>query len=629
MANPTEKANSRQKAAPPNAAPAPGSLKIFNAVIENDVGQPVLGEAVQKQLRHPKLKVPPKSKVGLQIATIASSYLNECLRETCTARSISADAEISEIMRVIENSDMLLVETSWVYQSKNWSQRIRKSTRTDNALITRLLSECRLRGIPTALWFTLDHTNLEMFAHLHGQFTHTFASDPAVMAALEGDGGPVTRLAPAVAPTLHNPYFEAHDGDQYRRKDFGIASDSYRELCSFDSNSPLPDIMTPALDHLFWLFETRFTMRNNNARLRKDFRRRFLGCMQDVDRSTILKNSGIYLSGLTNTGGAHGERSRNMLEAMASKALVMTNAEPFLDAVEPYLRRVGTADEMRTALNETINNPHLHRMMTHLAYREVMQNHTYADRLKTIADTLGLDEEKTAGEGDPMVTALVPTMRPELLPFVLNGWRQHNYANREMVVLLHSDTHMPQDVAHMVREDDNVRVVRVPESQSISTVMNVGIDEAQGDFWSRIDDDDYYGPNYYNDAMINRKFYDFDICGKSQWMIYFEAFKGVFAHKKDWAAHSGNTAIAGGTFLIRKTKDGSLRFDDRVQGFADVDFIGRAVDAGNTRIISSDPFNFLQIRRMDRKSHTWTADTSQIKRSEQISEGINLARIGI
>lgn len=613
-----------------NASPLPpGSLKIFNQVIDNDVGQPALGQTVQSQLRRPPLPAAGVPKLPLRIATIASEHLNTCLRETCQVNTIAADAAIDKMVALAERADFLLLETSWVYQSKGWAEKLRKSTLRDNALITRLLAECRLRDIPTVLWFTLDRTNLDMFDHLHGQFTQTFASDPEVVRRLSERGNSALPLAPAVAPTLHNPFFAAHDGDQYQRRDFGIASDSYRELCSFDSNSPLPDLFAPALDHLFWIFETRFTMRNNNARLGKDFRRRFLGCMQDVDRATILKNSQYYISGVTNPANSHGERARNMLEAMAAKSLVLTNAEPFLDAVDPFLKRVSNGAEMRAALDETINNPHLQRMMTHLAYREVMQNHTYADRLRSIAEVLGLSEDRTSAQDDPMVTALVPTMRPELLPFVLNGYRQHNYKNLEMVVLLHSDTYGPDDVAPMLREDDRVRVVRVPEAQSISTVMNVGISESAGDYWARIDDDDYYGPNYFNDAMINRKFYDFDICGKSQWLIYFEAFKGVFTHKKDWAAHSGNTAIAGGTFLIKNSRDGRLQFDDRVQGFADVDFIGRAVDAGNPRIISSDPFNFLQIRRMDRRSHTWTADTSQIKRSEQICNGINLARIGI
>ena len=605
-----------------------GSLKGFHQIMENDLGNPALGAGVRKRQFRP---APPNSRLPLRMATVASKYLNICLEQTCRLKRLRPMRARSDLAEALSGMDLVLIEVNWEYENRNWAPQMRNvdAANAANGPLELLLSTCRELGIPTAMWITADRTSQEVFAHLHGRCDATFAGDPVLAKRLSEGGKPAHHLPPAIEPRLHNPLFRDQEGAQYVRRNFGLASDSYNELCGFDSESPVPGLLEPALDYLFWIFETRFAMRNNNARLGKNYRRRFLGCFEDLDRATILKNSQYYLSAVPRPEIAQPDKARNLLEAMAAKSVSITNMEPFLDAVEPFLRRVGSADEVRATLAEFTENPHLHRILTHLAYREVMQNHTYADRLRSIADHLRLPPGKVAAKGDPLITAMVPTMRPQLLPFVLDGYRRHNYKNLEMVIVLHSDSYSASDLAPMLREEDRARVIRVPESQSVGTALNVGIDEAQGDYWARIDDDDYYGPNYFNDAMLNRKFYDFDICGKSQWFIYFEALNGAFVHKKNWAAHSINPVIAGGTFLIRNSRDGRLRFDDRVRGYADVDLIGREIDRGECRIVSSDPFNFLQIRRMDRKSHTWTADMSQIARSEQITEGMNLSRIGI
>lgn len=616
-------------AAPPKPAQPPraGSLKRFEALMVNDLGNPKLGAFVRNWAQPVKAAAP----ADLSIATIATKYLNRCLAPNANITRLSPDKPVVQLLEAKRPLDFLLIETSWVYEAEAWAPIVR-STQADGEdnTLRQLLAVCNtLKSLPTVLWFTLDEAHLDTFAPLVAAVDHVFAADPALIPRLERLARrPVELLRPAVEPTLNNPLFQDDMGLQWARSDFGICTDTYNELCNGADIETVHKRLAPALDHLFWIFETRFLMRNNNARLPKDYMRRFLGCFDETHRATFLKFSEIYLNMAAQPGRPKYEQTRNMLEAMASKALVIGNIEPAMPEVEGLFAEAGSADELEAVLAAALSNPGATRRMKHLAYRTVMEHHTYADRLRSIARTLGLPEERIRPPEPPLITAIVPTMRPELLPFVLNGYRRQLYPNLELVVVLHSDSYAASDIAPLLREDDAARVIRVPEDQAVGTALNVGIDAANGDYWARIDDDDYYGPHYFSDMMLNRKFYDFDICGKSQWFIYFEAFQAAFAHKKDWYAHSTNPAIAGGTFLVRNSRGKRFRFDNRVRGYADVDLIGREIDRG-CKLVSSDPFNFLQIRRNDRKSHTWTADAADIRVSEKIADGLDLSRIAI
>jgi len=609
-------------------APRLGSLRRFEQLITEDLANPKFYDFVNDWGQ----QSPPVSKVPLVVATIASDYLNLCLAQNCNiVRLLPNDFE-NQLAK--NDVDFVLMETSWLYADPQWATLIRRAINSKkNNPLFELLGTCQSQGgrrpIPTVLWFTQDKLHIDSFAHLVDRFDHVFAAMPGMAMAL-GDytTKPIGNLPPAVEPTFHNPMMNDDRGAQSDRDKFFICSDSYHELSSFDANSNVQNLLDPALDYIFWLFETRYRMRNNNARVPKNFRRRFVGCFDEAERSVFLKLSDFYLAMVNDPGELGYHHYRNILESMASKSLVLTNLEQSVDLIDPYLFPITSDRDLRDALAGLTGDPHLGRRMRHLAYRHVLENHSYLDRLRSICEVIDIRPGRIGVVGNPRVTAIVPTMRPELLPFVLEGYRQQTYANLELVIVLHSDHSSPKDIMPLLREEDYARVVHVPSDQAVGAALNTGIDYSDGSYWCRIDDDDYYGPNYFRDMMLNRKISDFDICGKSQWFIYFEEFSQIQVHKKDWAAHSSNPAIAGGTFVVRNAGDGSLRFDDKVRGYADVDFIGREIDRGG-KLVSSDPFNFLQIRRNDRTSHTWTADASSINTAETISNGIDLSAIAI
>ena len=53
--------------------------------------------------------------------------------------------------------------------------------------------------------------------------------------------------------------------------------------------------------------------------------------------------------------------------------------------------------------------------------------------------------------------------------------------------------------------------------------MNEGIKHAKGEFWFKVDDDDYYGPHFVEDVIDAYAYSGADIVGKPTYLVYLES----------------------------------------------------------------------------------------------------------
>ncbi|MBP0616674.1 glycosyltransferase [Jiella mangrovi] len=608
------------------AAPAAQSRRqVFESRVIEDLASPPLSSFI-RSVPAPRAR---KDQMKLRMATIASASFN---------RSLSTAVECEKLRpkdwrQQLEQSrpTILICESSWDYLAPKWRDIIVDPSHVSRNLseeFTELLQHCRANGIRTVFVFTVNEEHFPAFTQTASQFERVYASTATDVKKLLSFGITAGVLPPAIAPSLTNPLRRDMNGHLEITRDFGILCDSFYDILynSGKGEEALSAIVEPALDYLFWISESKYKIRNNNARLNRELRRRFIGCFEDKERAFLLKYSKIFFALTPSEQPLLISSMRSLMESMASKSAVMTNFHSQLPPeLAPLAVAVNDRDDSRQSLARLSTDHELRRRMTHLAYREVMTNHTYDVRIRQIASDLGLDIPEPE---QPLVSVVVPTMRPELVPFALECYRSQDYENKELIIVVNRDGCMPSDIYPMLRESDNARVLKVPNEQAIGACMNVGIGHSNGQYWAKMDDDDYYGPRYLSDTMLNRNFTDFDIVGKSQHFVYIEDYDKLYLHKKDWAAHSLNHFVAGGTFVVRKTPDPEMMFDEKVRGYADIDFLLRNLDNGRT-VVSGDPFNFILIRRADKTSHTWTIDSSEIALSAPICEGFGLDRVSI
>jgi glycosyltransferase involved in cell wall biosynthesis len=97
-------------------------------------------------------------------------------------------------------------------------------------------------------------------------------------------------------------------------------------------------------------------------------------------------------------------------------------------------------------------------------------------------------------QNSPLVSVVLTTRdRPRLLAVALECYRRQNYANRELIVVDDGDRY---PVEARVVEDLGGRIVRVAPGMQLGTKLNRGVEQAHGEWCQKMDDDDWYAPDF-------------------------------------------------------------------------------------------------------------------------------------
>ncbi|MDQ1292580.1 MAG: hypothetical protein QG608_460 [Actinomycetota bacterium] len=265
--------------------------------------------------------------------------------------------------------------------------------------------------------------------------------------------------------------------------------------------------------------------------------------------------------------------------------------------------------------------------------RRILAGHTWGHRVVDLARAQGLDlagpefagpesagtaaaggravRRPVPGRAAPAVSVVVPTCRADLLDEVLRTHAGLAYANRELVVVAHGFPVVPQEVAARAAElgVERVRVLSAPVSDRLGDVLNRGIAAAEGDFVAKMDDDDYYGPEYLSDQVAAFGYTRAEIVGKLARYWYFAGSGATILQWKD-REHRYVSRLAGGTLLMTRDLARAYPFGSKGSG-EDSDLL-RRLHGDGVAIYGTDRFNYCMMRRADPGFHTWQQDEADL-----------------
>lgn len=121
----------------------------------------------------------------------------------------------------------------------------------------------------------------------------------------------------------------------------------------------------------------------------------------------------------------------------------------------------------------------------------------------------------------PKVSCIVPTYNRE--PMLLNSIRmfqEQTHPNREMVIVDDSDPVMSQKIMKVIREDPNIRYIRLRTRKSIGHKRNVAVKEARGKYIAFWDDDDIQGPDRLLNQARRMEAVRCDVCTNGRHIYY-------------------------------------------------------------------------------------------------------------
>ncbi|WP_420111367.1 glycosyltransferase family 2 protein [Pseudactinotalea sp.] len=234
-----------------------------------------------------------------------------------------------------------------------------------------------------------------------------------------------------------------------------------------------------------------------------------------------------------------------------------------------------------------------------------------------------------ATEPAPLVSVVVPSNRPHQMANVFaNVGRQRHPV--ELVLVLHGIDLDENDLRERANQAGVTRLVIVPADVSLTLglCMNLGIEAASGSYVAKVDDDNYYGPEFVGDLVDAVACSGADIVGKWAHFVWLRSSGAVVLRYPD-AEYRRERRVQGGSMLFSTDVVRSLRFSD-IPRAVDSDILDRALERGY-RIYSADRYNYVSVRGTDVSQHTWQASDASFftKRGSLVFYGDPAAHVSV
>ena len=289
-----------------------------------------------------------------------------------------------------------------------------------------------------------------------------------------------------------------------------------------------------------------------------------------------------------------------VLDAIAAGAIPVLHgptdlAHPIMARLDQVWNRVELQE-----LERLYRIPWLREWRWRRLFREVCRHHVWTAEERALV--LGADPFPE-GYDAPLVSAVVVSKRPHLLARCLEAFRAQTAPARELIVVLNTDE-APDDLPEL-REGEQVFVV--PESWSIGRCLNMAIAEARGDFWAKMDDDDFYSAHYLEELAWYQRATQAEVVGRQAAHFYFAGEDQTLARlssaKHCFKRISSTVHIAGAT-LAAVARSTVPPFSNRYRNSADSEWV-KAVHASEARLVSYDSTSMTVFRSADESAHTW------------------------
>lgn len=499
-----------------------------------------------------------------------------------------------------ESIDLLFVESAWEGNGGAWKYQLVGSLAPRDEIVE-LVQECKSRNIPTVFWNKEDPPHFEDFLKSAALFDYVFTTDvnkvPDYISRLGHDR--VDVLPFAAQPKIHNP---ARIRGVDRSRDVVFGGMYFRH--KYPERRQQLDYLLPAAGKFNLDIFSRQLGGDENYQFPAPFDKMVRGTLPYPSMLTAYHAYKVVLN-VNSVVDSKSMCARRIFEATACGAAVVSAESPAILEFYPDNLVTVAHDESDAyqKLRILLRSNDYRDRKVHLAQRLTWANYTYEERVKKILSVLGIG---TGGHTEPKIAVITPTVRPENFETIFQNFSQQSYPDKELLICCHgfqADQAGIQSIADRYNVD-SYRVIEKSREYSLADNLNAMIEMADGEVIARMDDDDWYGPNYLLDLHNSLKFSQADVVGKAASYIYFEE-SNMSVLTMPQMEHKYSDFVRGATIMARKDTLLKTPFPNGERG-EDSDFLTQILSVGGT-IYSADRFNFSVSRLHSKESHTWGA----------------------
>lgn len=500
--------------------------------------------------------------------------------------------------------DLLFVESAWHGNEDSWQFHLTGSKAPSEPL-QQLVAQCRKQGVPSVFWNKEDPPHFEDFLETAGLFDYVFTTDvnkvEAYRAALGHDH--IDVLPFAAAEQIHNPARLRH-GHQVR--DVAFAGTYFAHKFP-ERRAQMELLLGGALDTAERLAHgldiySRFEGADTRYQFPSPFAERVVGSLDYDDMLLAYKAYKVFLN-VNSVTDSPSMCARRVFEIVASGTPVLSADSAaignFFEPDEvPVAHHRGEAAQMIRAL---CRSSELRDRLVHKAQRRIWEHHTYAHRADALMQTVGLGPLDRLDV--PSVSVLISTNRPNMVEHVLRSAGSQVGVDLQVVLVTHGFVISDAELHALASSAGVERLVHttVASAEPLGACLQTAVGMAEGDILSKMDDDDYYAPNYLKDLVNSMRFSTADIVGKQAHYMHIASSDATMLRFPE-REHRWTDIVMGPTVTARREVFQEVGFA-RLPTGEDTDFLRRAAEGG-ARIYSADRFNFIQRRS---SGHTWDA----------------------
>ncbi|WP_336923653.1 glycosyltransferase family protein [Aquipuribacter sp. SD81] len=509
-----------------------------------------------------------------------------------------------------EGVDLLFAESAWRGNGGAWNYAM-TGTNAPSAPLREMVAAFRAKGVPTVFWNKEDPPNYERFVDTARLFDHVLTVDedcvPRYREDLGHDRVSVMQFAAQLA--VHNPA----NGGARHRYDVAFAGTWFAEKHE-DRRRQLEMLLGAAKAARADLdIYSRMQGEDQRYWFPPRWQKHVRGSLPYRSMLSAYRAYKVFLN-VNSVTGSRTMCARRVFELTSCGTAVLSTPSAGIEATfGDLIATADDADSARDLLRLLLASPEYRERAVHKAMRFVHRHHTYSHRAEQVLDLVGVPTTP-APEG---VTVVIPTMRPQNLEQILRLMGAQTYRPLEVVVVAHG-FEVDDERLEQLRELSglDVRVVPVSADRTLGHCMSVGLSAVRMPFFAKVDDDNYYGPEYLADLMTAFEYTDAAVVGK---LAHYVHLRSDQANMLRFAAreHRFVDLVQGGTIVGRTDVSREVGFSD-IPRAVDTDFLTRLRDAGHL-VYSADRYNFLSYRSSDASEHTWTIGDRQIlARSSQV-----------
>ncbi|MEV6863470.1 glycosyltransferase [Streptosporangium subroseum] len=312
------------------------------------------------------------------------------------------------------------------------------------------------------------------------------------------------------------------------------------------------------------------------------------GCVTDVDVNRIRRVRGVRVDWRRSHSGPVAALRVVTGLAAAGVPLISDAVPRWAGALGPELDRLLTSVGEPGLADDLEREEHSIRLR-----REALRTHGVRARWEQLG---------APAAPAPLISVLLTTRRPEMVRFALEQMARQRGAAFEMILTLHGiPSGHPDVVAALASFDRPVTVFEASRETVFGTVLNEAAARASGTFLVKVDDDDWYGPDFLSDLLLAHSYSGAEVVGMVPEFVYLASI-GVTVHREQVTEQITNF-IAGGTIFAERSTFEAIGGFRPLPGTIDAQF-QHAVQAAGGQIYRTHGLGYI-LRRGNAANHTW------------------------